>query len=173
MSRKKHKKNQLIGSELRLPESYDNLSAKDYIRKTVTKLSGVLKPLYSTMFEGDETLEASVRPLDFVEAQMLKITKFLTINADYYLNLTNLDDYEEYFEQIRQTIDVAHCDIQVGLAFDEDYVTDEVDMALTMVAAFFDELDKLFIPKTHYIVCHTDELVDNISVYEIAEDADE
>lgn len=172
MSRKKHKKNQLIGSELRLPESYDNLSAKDYIRKTVTKLSEVLKPLYSTMLEGDEALETSVKPLDFVEAQMLKITKFLTINADYYLNLTNLDDYEEYFEQIRQTIDVAHCDIQVGLAFDEDYVTDEVDMALTMTAAFFDELDKLFIPKTHYIVCHTDELIDNISVYKTEENVD-
>lgn len=170
MSRKKHKKNRLIGSELRLPESYDNLSAKDYIRKIVTRLSEVLKPLYSTMLEGDETLETSVRPLDFVEAQLLKITKFLTINANYYLDLTNLDDYEEYFERIRQAIGVAHCDIQVGLAFDEDYVVDEVDMALTMTAAFFDELDKLFTPKTHYIVCHTDELIDNINIYEIEED---
>lgn len=123
------------------------------------------------MLEGDEILETSARPLDFVEAQMLKIIKFLTINADYYLDLTKLDDYEEYFERIKQTIDVAHCDIQVGLAFDEDYVVDEVDMALTMVAAFFDELDKLFTPKTHYIVCHTDELIDNISVRE--EDIDE
>lgn len=173
MTRKKHKKNQpIINSGFRLPKSYDNLSAKDYVRKIVTKLSEVLAPLYSTILEDDETLGTSSNPLDFVGTQMLKITKFLAFNADHYLILTKLDDYEEYFERIRQAIDVAHCDIQVGLAFDEDYVTDEVDMALTMTAAFFDELDKLFIAKTHYIVCHTDELIDNISVTEI-EDADE
>lgn len=160
MTRKKHKKNStIIDNKLRLPESYANLSMEDYIKKSLTRLSKVLKPLYLTIIESDDdTLETTARPLDFVETQMLKITKFLMINADYYLGLTELDDLDDYFEQIGQIIDVAHCDVQVGLVFDEDYVVTDYDAALAMATTFFEELDKLFIVKTYYIACHIDEL---------------
>lgn len=163
MTRKKHKKNSTIfDDKLRLPESYNNLSLGDSCKTIIIELSKVLKPLYSVIPGcGEGNLETLAKPLDFVEAQMSRIIKFLTINADYYLDLTGLN-YEDYFERIKRVVNITHGDIQVGLAFDENYVTDESDMAFIMVMTFFDELDKLFVIKTNDIVCHTNEVINNI-----------
>ena len=160
MARKKHKKNPTIfDNKLRLPESYNNLPIEDCYKKSLIRLSEVLRPLYLTTIEHDnETLKATTKPLDFVEAQMLKITKFLMVNADYYLGLTRLDNLDDYFEQVDQIISVAHCNIQVGLAFDEDYIASDSDEALAIATTFFDELDKIFIIKTNRIVCDIDEV---------------
>lgn len=147
-------------SKLRLPESYSNLPVEDYNRKTIVELSEVLKPLYYAILESDKTLEILSKPLDFVETQMLKITEFLTFNGDYYLRLTKTNDCREYIERIRVAAKTAHCAVQISFALGD---TNELDMALTMAAAFFDELDKLFITKTRYIVFYTNELINDIN----------
>lgn len=147
-----------------------NMTFREEVETIIKALGDVFRPLYSATFPADcynvyhyVPFKNYDKPLDFVNNQIDKISKFLISDVENYPCYSEAFDVKSYFKFIKRAATIANVDVQLEREFDPK-VKENV-LASIMATTFLDELDKIFIAQIYNIAYNTDDAINELHLF--------